>query len=51
MPHKTAKRELIEPHAKDKRYVRRTTAGQFTSSQDDGGKSLSQDRRRKAKRW
>jgi hypothetical protein len=27
MPHKDAKRELIEPHTNDKRYVRRTKAG------------------------
>ncbi|MGC3974757.1 MAG: hypothetical protein QM771_10290 [Nitrospira sp.] len=49
MRHSTAKRELIEPHAKDTRYVRRTAAGKFTGSQDDVSKSLSRDRRRKAK--
>ena len=48
MPRKAAKRELIEPHKSDKRYVRRK-AGKFTDSQDDVSKSLSQDRRRKAK--
>lgn len=48
MPRKAATRELIEPHKGDKRYVRRK-AGKFTSSQDDLSKSLSQDRRRKAK--
>ena len=48
MPRKAAKRELIEPHKGDKRYVRRK-AGKFTASQDDVTKSLSQDRRRKAK--
>ena len=48
MPRKPATRELIEPHTRDKRYVRRK-AGKFTTSQDDVGKSLSQDRRRKAK--
>jgi hypothetical protein len=42
-------RELIEPHAGDKRYVRRKR-GKFTKSQDDVGRSLSADRRRKAKR-
>jgi hypothetical protein len=42
-----AKRELIEPH-KDKRYVRRGAQGQFKES-DDVGRSLSQDRKRKAK--
>jgi hypothetical protein len=44
-----AKRELIEPNPEDKRYVRRESDGQFKSHQDDVGKSLSQDRRRKAK--
>jgi hypothetical protein len=48
MAPKAAKRELIEPHKGDKRYVRRK-AGEFTDSQDDMSKSLSQDRRRKAK--
>jgi hypothetical protein len=42
-------RELIEPHPGDKRYVRRKR-GRFTKSQDDVGRSLSADRRRKAKR-
>lgn len=49
MSRKAAKRELIEPRTKDKRYVRRTWVGKFTDSQDDTSKSLSQDRRRKAK--
>ena len=38
------KRELIEPHSGDKRYVRRDDKGQF-SDVVDVGKSLSQDRR------
>ena len=42
-----AKRELINTGT-DKRYVRRNARGQFKES-DDVGKSLSQDRRRKAK--
>ena len=42
------KRELIEPHPGDKRYVRRDDSGRFKES-DDVGRSLSQDRRRKAK--
>ena len=42
------KRELIEPHEGDKRYVRRDTKGQFKES-DDVGRSLSIDRRRKSK--
>jgi len=43
-----AKRELIEPHKGDKRYVRRNAKGQFKES-DDVSRSLSQDQRRKAK--
>ena len=38
-------RELIEPHEGDKRYVRRDDEGEFTHSQDDVGRSLTQDRR------
>ncbi len=44
----TGKRELIEPHQGDKRYVRRDDKGRFGES-DDVGKSLAQDRRQKAK--
>ena len=40
-------RELIDTGT-DKRYVRRDTKGQFKES-DDQGRSLSQDRRQKAK--
>ena len=43
-----AKRELIDT-GRDKRYVRRDPKGKFKES-DDVGKSLSQDRRRKAKK-
>ena len=39
-----SKRELIEPHSGDKRYVRRDDHGRFGET-DDVGKSLSQDRR------
>jgi hypothetical protein len=42
------KRELIEPHPGDKRYVRRNESGEFKES-DDVGKSLATDVRRKAK--
>ena len=42
-----SKRELIDTGT-DKRYVRRDEAGRF-SEVDDVGRSLSQDRRRKAK--
>ena len=45
-----SKRELIEPHKGDKRYVRRDARGQFTDQQDDVGRSLAADRRRTAKR-
>jgi hypothetical protein len=43
-----AKRELIEPTPGDKRYVRRDADGQFKEV-DDVGRSLSADRKRKAK--
>jgi hypothetical protein len=42
-------RELIEPNPGDKRYVRRDSKGRFTKDQVDVGRSLSQDRQRKAK--
>jgi hypothetical protein len=41
-------RELIEPHKGDKRYVRRKK-GKFSSEQTGVGRSLSADRRSKAK--
>lgn len=44
----TKKRELIEPHAGDKRYIRRDDKGQIAETVDVG-KSLSQDQKRKAK--
>ena len=52
MPAKTKKRsgatrELIDT-SRDKRFVRRDSKGRFDES-DDLGRSLSQDRRRKAK--
>jgi hypothetical protein len=43
------KRELIEPNKGDKRYIRRDKEGLFTANQVDVGKSLSADRRSKAK--
>lgn len=43
-----SKRELIEPHTGDKRYVRRDDKGQF-SKEVDVGKSLAADRPHKAK--
>ncbi|MEO7501343.1 MAG: hypothetical protein ABIW94_01770 [Gemmatimonadaceae bacterium] len=41
------KRELIEPHEGDKRYVRRDESGQFSES-DDLNRSLSSDNNREA---
>ncbi|MBM0108061.1 hypothetical protein JM946_25295 [Steroidobacter sp. S1-65] len=45
---KAAKRTLIAPKG-DKRYVRRTSRGRFKES-DDVSRSLSTDRRKRAKR-
>jgi hypothetical protein len=42
-------RELIEPHKGDKRYARRGTKGKFTTRQAKVGRSLSVDRRSRAK--
>ena len=42
-----SKRELIEPHKGDKRYVRRDAKGHFKES-DDVGRSLAADRRQHA---
>jgi hypothetical protein len=42
------KRELIEPHKGDKRYVRRDKKGEF-EKEVDVGRSLAADRRKKAK--
>jgi len=43
-----SKRELIEPHDGDKRYVRRDANGQF-KEEVDVGRSLARDRRQHAK--
>ena len=43
-----SKREMIEPHEGDKRYVRRDAQGKFDEVVDTG-RSLSQDRKRRAK--
>jgi hypothetical protein len=45
---KTSKRTVIEPHAGDKRYVRRNKEGEF-KKQVLVGRSLGADRRTKAK--
>lgn len=44
----TGKRELIEPHPGDKRYVRRDENGRF-DEQVDVGKSLAADQRQHSK--
>lgn len=44
---KSSRRETIEPNPGDKRYVRRNEQGEFTE-QDDVGRSLGQDVRKKA---
>ena len=41
------KRELIEPHEGDKRYIRRDERGRIEES-DDVSRSLSQDQKRDA---
>lgn len=47
---KTSKRELIKPHGGDTRYIRRSGSGQFTDKQAEVGRSLSRDKKSKAKR-
>ena len=44
-----AKRETIQPHSGDKRYIRRDDQGRFTEDQVDVGRSLSRDNDQKAK--
>jgi len=44
-----SKRELIEPHEGDKRYVRRKLDGTFGKTVDVG-RSLSADQRRRARK-
>lgn len=43
-----SKRELVEPHKGDKRYVRRDENGRFKEV-EDVGRSLSQDQKRQAR--
>ena len=45
----SSKRELITPHKGDSRYIRRDERGRIKES-DDVGRSLKQDRARKAKK-
>jgi hypothetical protein len=42
-------RELIEPQPRDNRYQRRDAKGRFTKDQVDVGRSLTVDRRQRAK--
>lgn len=44
------KRELIEPHPGDKRYIRRDENGRFTKDQVDVRRSLSKDVRQRAQK-
>ena len=44
-----SKREKIEPKKDDKRYIRRNDEGQFSQDQSDVGRSLTTDRRQRAK--
>ena len=44
------KRKVIEPNEGDKRYVRRSAKGQFTTEQADVGRSLAADRKKQAKK-
>jgi hypothetical protein len=44
-----AKRQLIEPKPADKRYIRRDEQGHLTEEQDNVGRSLTKDRRKRAK--
>jgi hypothetical protein len=43
-----AKRELVEPQAGDKRYVRRDAEGKFSADQADVTKSLRSDVQQRA---
>lgn len=43
-----AKRELVQPRPNDKRFVRRDDQGRFREV-EDVGRSLAQDRRKRAK--
>jgi hypothetical protein len=47
---KTSKRTLIEPRKGDRRFVRRSKSGEFTTDQVDVGRSLAADRRRTSKK-
>ena len=42
------KREVLKPQSRDTRYVRRDAQGKFTDDQVGVGRSLAQDRKKKA---
>jgi hypothetical protein len=44
------KRNRIQPHAGDKRFIRRSKTGRFTENQVEVGRSLNKDNDRRAKR-
>jgi hypothetical protein len=44
------KRELLEPHPGDKRYIRRDDRGHFTDDQVNVGRSLGRDNDQRAKK-
>ena len=44
-----SKREIIEPHRGDKRYIRRDEQGEFSNDQVNVAPSLAADLRHKAK--
>jgi hypothetical protein len=46
---KKSERELVEPRAGNKRYVRRDERGRFTNDQVDVGRSRSQEARQAAR--
>ena len=48
--HMARKRELIQPHEGDERYMRRDGLGRFTTDQVDLHPSVSQDDRTQARR-
>lgn len=43
------KRELIEPHDGDKRYIRRDSEGRFTTDQVNVSRSLAADNNQRAR--
>ena len=45
-----SRRETVQPHGGDKRCAPRSGSGRFTENQSEVGRSLSRDKRSKAKR-